>query len=404
MKSAKVVEKGAERYVTGEILPFDQKNEMFKRPLRDPQMLDLGKKFYFDRISPKNTPGYTLYDQALVNAAWRLEDECAQGVRGGRMGLYAWDWPGKFSFPRVRRGLKVEINDPKTMSRNIKKAATFFGASLVGICKVDRRWLYSPLYLITREGGKTVENNLPETLKYAVVIAVEMDYTGITTAPAHPASAATGLGYSRMAFTAGLLVQYIRGLGYQAVPCGNDTACSIPLAIDAGLGELGRNGLLITPRFGPRVRLAKVFTDLPLVPDRPIAFGVWEFCQICGKCAEKCPSQSIMRGGPTAETHNISNRENVRAWHINAETCLAFWVANGTDCATCIRVCPFNKPWGIHHEFVRWLIRTQPRFNRFLLQVDTVLGYGKRKAAAAFWGDPDLTPPHVTEEQPHQES
>jgi len=66
-------------------------------------------------------------------------------------------------------------------------------------------------------------------------VAVEMDFEAINCSPAHPASAATGAGYSRMAFTVGLLAQYIRGLGYQAIPCGNDTACSIPIAIDAGL-------------------------------------------------------------------------------------------------------------------------------------------------------------------------
>ena len=62
---------------------------------------------------------------------------------------------------------------------------------------------------------------------------------------------------------------------------GNDTALSIPLAIDAGLGELGRNGLLITPEYGACVRLCKVFTDLPLEADRPVEFGLAEICQRC---------------------------------------------------------------------------------------------------------------------------
>jgi epoxyqueuosine reductase len=136
-----------------------------------------------------------------------------------------------------------------------------------------------------------------------------MDYTAIRCSPTSPSSAATGLGYSKMAFIAGLLAHYIRGLGYKAIACGNDTACSIPIAIDAGLGELARNGLLITPTFGPRVRLAKVFTDLPLMPDKPIEFGVGDFCMMCEKCAKKCPSQSIRYGKPTDKPNNISNRE-----------------------------------------------------------------------------------------------
>ena len=70
-----------------------------------------------------------------------------------------------------------------------------------------------------------------------------MDWEGINTSPREEASAATVLAYSRMAQLSASLAKYIRSLGYPALPCGNDTAQSIPLAIDAGLGELGRNGL-----------------------------------------------------------------------------------------------------------------------------------------------------------------
>jgi reductive dehalogenase len=188
-----------------------------------------------------------------------------------------------------------------------------------------------------------------------------------------------------MALTAGLLAQYIRGLGYQALPCGNDTACSIPIAIDVGLGEIARNGLLVTPEFGPRVRLAKVLTDLPLIPDRPIAFGVWDFCMICEKCARKCPSKSIMFGDPSENIHNISNRQGVRAWHINAETCLTFWAENATDCSNCIRSCPFNKPPGWLHDMVRWGIKSTPWLNRLFLWGDDLFRYGRKTSIDRFW-------------------
>jgi len=385
MNSYRIVEQGASRYVVGTVEPYDQKNEMFKRPFWDPQMRDLGERFYRQPVRPKKKPGYRLQDQSMVNAAWRLENEFAQGVRGGRMGFYDWTWSGRYNYPRVPAGLKISESDPIEVSRDVKTAAAFFGASLVGICKLDRRWLYSPVYLITPAGGQMAENNIPDEFQHAVVIAVEMDYEAIKCSPAHPASAATGVGYSRMAFTAGLLAQYIRGLGYQAIPCGNDTACSIPMAIDAGLGEIARNGLLITPQFGPRVRLAKILTDMPLIPDRPIAFGVWNFCMICERCAQKCPSQSIMFGKPTEMPHNISNREGVLTWHINAETCLNFWAHNGTDCSNCIRVCPFNKPTGMLHDWVRWGIHKAPRLNRLFLWGDDLFGYGRKADAEGFW-------------------
>jgi len=385
MKTVNFVDRGASRYVSGTVEPYDQKNEMFKRPIWDPGMRKLRERFYQQEVGPRNRPGYRLYDQAMVNASWRLEREYGLGIRGGRKGMYAWDWDGKFSYPHVPQGLKLSLHDPAATTQLVKKAARFFGASLVGICELDRRWLYSPAYLLEPEAWKTVENSIPETFRYAIAVAVEMDYEAIMCSPAHPAAAATGLGYSRMAFTAGLLAQYIRGLGYSAIPCGNDTACSIPIAIDAGVGEIARNGLLVTPQFGPRVRLAKVFTDLPLLPDKPIEFGVWNFCLICEKCASKCPSRSIPFGPPTDKIHNISNRPGVTAWHINAETCLSFWADNGTDCSNCIRTCPFNKPPGWFHDLVRWGVNNTPWLNKWFLLGDDVMGYGTRGNADSFW-------------------
>ena len=148
MKSIHTVEQGAARYAAGPVEPYDQKNEMFKRPFWDPEMQDLRTRFYAREAPPENRPGYRLYDQSLVNAAWRLEREYALGVRGGRRGMYAWEWSGEFSYPHVPRGLKVAVDNPEALAQGVKKAARFFGACLVGICKLDRRWLYSRAYEI----------------------------------------------------------------------------------------------------------------------------------------------------------------------------------------------------------------------------------------------------------------
>ena len=123
---------------------------------------------------------------------------------------------------------------------------------------------------------------------------------------------------------------------------------------DAGARDvLGMSSRAFEDRHGKRefwkriARAPAFYADLPLMPDRPIEFGVWDFCLICEKCARKCPSKSIVFGPPSAEPHNISNRGGVNTWHINAETCLQFWADNGCDCSNCIRSCPFNKPSGI---------------------------------------------------------
>ena len=89
----------------------------------------------------------------------------------------------------------------------------------------------------------------------------------------------------------------------------NDTALAIPYAIKAGLGEYGRLGLLITKEFGPRVRLGKIFTNLPLAPDRPIRFGVKEFCDTCRRCSEGCPVNAIPSNAPSDEIYNQSQHQ-----------------------------------------------------------------------------------------------
>jgi reductive dehalogenase len=203
--------------------------------------------------------------------------------------------------------------------------------------------------------------------------------------PTYGENAATGRGYSMMAYVASSVAHFIRDLGYKAIPCGNDTALSIPMAVDAGLGELGRNGLLMTPMFGPRVRISKVFTNLPLVPDEPVEIGARKMCEVCGKCAEKCPGQAISFDEPTTEGPTISNNHGIYKWYINPERCFQFWVRNGGDCANCIRVCVFNKHDNWFHNFIRWQVKNLSFLDKFYLRMDDLFGYGKMIKMEEIW-------------------
>jgi reductive dehalogenase len=157
------------------------------------------------------------------------------------------------------------------------------------------------------------------------------------------ASAATGRGYSAMAVSAISVAEYLRRLGYQAIPSGNDTALSIPLAVDAGLGTMGRSGVLLTPEYGPFVRLCKVFTDLPLLPDTP-RNSAEAYCAKCDRCVEACPAGAISDAPkPSFEITGPWNRPGVLRWAVNGQRCLAFWERNGTSCATCLAVCPYGS-------------------------------------------------------------
>jgi len=275
----------------------------------------------------KGKLGHSRIDFALAYASWIVHD----AFRGG----FAWTKIKPYRVPVDTFGVdltetRLRVEDPKIMSMYVKRAAELFGASLTGICKLNRDWLYA-------------EAEIPEKFENVIVMAIEMDSEGIATSPNVPAAAATGVGYSRMAFVLACMGEFIRNLGYEAIQCGNDTALSIPLAIDAGLGELGRNGLLITPQYGPRVRLCKIFTDLPLEPDRPIEFGVKEFCKKCKLCAKHCEAGTIsMDDEPSFKVACRSNNPGVLKWYVNVELCYLFWHENGIDCSTCIKVCPYN--------------------------------------------------------------
>jgi len=373
--------KGTAKYIAGEVKRFDQRNEIFKRTRWQPELREMARKL-FGPVYPKDKDGHSLKDMAFKNAAWHIEAGFAHGNIIHDTGMYAWDMK-LAGVGEVPPGLKLEIDDPIKMSQDVKKVAKFLGASKVGICELDPRWVYShSFHFVTREHK---ELELPEEYNYAIVMLFEMDYKLAKTSPTWVAEGTEGKAYSMMAVTAAMVAQFIRGLGYKAIPSGNDTALSIPLAIDAGLGELGRNGLLITPEYGPRVRISKVLTNLPLLPDEPIEFGVTQYCEKCKKCAKYCPSQAILWGERTAQPNNISNASGELKWPIDAEKCFTFWARNEGSCMNCIRVCPFNKPAGWWHNVVRWLVKRTPWLDPLLLKLDDLFGYGKQVKASKYW-------------------
>lgn len=360
---------------------FDQRNEMFKRRVWDENIIPHANKLYH-QVKFDERPGYRKVDYALRNAAWNIEYGYAFGTMKGNHGLYSWTHVPAKAQRFVETGPPV-TGDPVHNSRMVKKAARFLGADLVGVCRAHPNLIYSHEMDLMEQEHRPI--TMPEGCDHTIVVAVEMDYELTRYSPDAISGAATGLGYSMQAVVANQLAAFIRGLGYKALPSGNDTALSIPLAIAAGLGELGRMGLLITEPYGPRVRLAKVFTDMPLAHDRPREFGVRQFCRTCMKCADHCPSRAISYDGPTTEGPTEANFSGIRKWYINADKCFLFWVKNWMDCNNCVMTCPFNKPPGRLHDFVRWTVRKAPWLNRALVWMDNWMGYGKPLRNKDFW-------------------
>jgi reductive dehalogenase len=165
---------------------------------------------------------------------------------------------------------------------------------------------------------------------------------------------------------------YVANLGYSATAnhLSHYDCLLVPLAVDAGMGEMGRLGYLMTKEFGPRQRLSAVTTDLPLLPDKPVDIGVQDFCRICKKCAVCCPSQSIPEGDP--EEVNGSLR-----WKLNEMTCFDYWGKVGTDCNVCMRVCPWSHARTFPHRIIVWMVARNGASRRLFSKMDDVF-YGKR--------------------------
>lgn len=304
-------------------------------------------------------------------------------------GFYKWQSLGKAkTYPGVG---KWEVT-PEEAAKAVRKACKFYGAGNTGFTKLDKRWVYShtrygkPIVFEDVEEGYTTEEKaiIPESHKWAIVLTVPMDLENFMHTPSATESV-SGFGYSQMHFLGGMVAEFIRGLGYHAVPCGNDTALSVPMAIQAGLGHLGRHGRLRTWKHGSMCRILKVFTDLPLAQSPMAPGGIVEFCEDCKKCAKLCPSQSISSGRRSYEAVSDANNPGTLKWYVDAESCLDHWNVVESGCGICFRVCSFNKKPGPHHDVVKWFIRNVPALNKFWAWSDDLMGYGKRVPPERFW-------------------
>ncbi|MBN2046191.1 MAG: reductive dehalogenase [Anaerolineales bacterium] len=380
---------------------FDQRNIMFARGAWDVESGFGGPEGAFSAFIGKQLgmiptdhqgAGYSKIDLALSIASWGVHDTGAflssAGVRNAGV-LQDWE---RFTNPQLS---PYEFQSAEEATKYVKKATTFLGASLVGIAPFDERWVYEKWYNLIPlllEGGPEVHEDavMPFQPKSVIVMAFEMDYDAFRCAPSHIEGAGAGKQYSSIAETGHKVAIFLNSLGYKAIPCGNDTALSIPIAIQAGLGELGRNNVLITEEFGPRVRLGKVFTNLELVPDKPKSFGATEFCKVCFKCADACPVDALSRiKEPSTEptVDSISSSPGVAKWWHDNEKCLGYWAEQGSDCGACIASCPYNKLDGWHHDIAR-VIAEAPGGRDIARTLDDVFGYGDTfdpNAAEEFW-------------------
>ncbi|MEL7463529.1 MAG: reductive dehalogenase domain-containing protein [Pseudomonadota bacterium] len=369
---------------TQDFAPFNQRNDAFSRAFWDPSVRTKKTDAFFAsyrmEAAPRRGDGFTQRDFALRNASWLISDVMTDRFahEGRREGFQA-----PISYDTTVAPDRVEVDDPAKMATEIKRVAKFFGADLAGITGYDERWSYAAR--VDARDFSDAPNELPEGVNSVIVLGHEMDEELVATYPSALAGAATGREYSHEASVVMQVAAYIRNLGYEAVPSMNDTALVIPYAVKAGLGEYARNQLVITPEFGPRLRFSKIFTNLPLAHDAPKRPGVAAFCAICDRCAVACPAKALPFGPPeAAKAEDQSAIKGVRKWTSDAVACFQYWAKLASDCAICMRVCPFNRDFRKPANRL-WLRLALSPLRRVALWLDDRSGRAKRMKPKDWW-------------------
>ncbi len=371
---------GTKGLIVGEVERFDERKHVFARnrtlkPGSDPYKafykenteLEAGDAARREKGGPMGHPGRVDRPHDGPNVAATLAS----------LSLCLWlsslDKVKPQAHPECK-GKTIEMS-PEEATLRVKGFAKNRGAVLVGITEINPLWVFSHKGEIFHENWEDWGRPLEAKHKYAIVFAEEMDFEMIGSAPHTPTVMESMGAYAKGAFIAAQLANFVANMGYSATAdqLRYYEELLVPLAVDAGLGEAGRLGYLLTQKYGPRVRLSAVTTNLPLVPDKPIDIGVEHFCKICKKCAVCCPSNSI----PLDDQKEVNG---TLRWKLNAETCFDYWGKVGTDCNVCMKVCPWSHANTMPHQLIKWMVSRNSISRRLFAVMDDIF-YGKRPKA-----------------------
>jgi reductive dehalogenase len=273
--------------------------------------------------------------------------------------------------------------------RLVKSLSRYLGADAVGIGPLRQQWVYShrgvrpffesqlanmPLFEGMREGyaAKLYGDPIELSHRNAIVLGFTQNLKVLKSGPGGGSDLEIGRVYAKSALVACQVASFIRSLGFaaRAHHVRNYCVLVVPLAVDAGLGELARSGHLLHKTYGLNLRLSCVTTDLPLRHDEPVDIGVQDFCERCLKCARNCPAGAIPEGAKTPV-------RGISKWQIDPEKCLLYWSKIGAACFICQVVCPWSKAPSLFHKAIAHVASKAPWLARPLVAGDDLF-YGSR--------------------------
>ena len=266
---------------------------------------------------------------------------------------------------------------------NVKAASYFLGIDAVGISACpDWTW-----YSHDATGSELVPPH-----DNAISMIVDQGFETMEGASGDDwiAVAQSMRAYLRFSLLGGVIAKHIRNLGYQAKAHSvmDGDVLQPPLLLLSGLGEVSRIGeVILNPLLGPRLKSGVVTTDMPMTHDKPIDFGLQNFCESCKKCARECPSGAI-----TAGPKLMFNGYEI--WKSDSQKCTTYRITTegGAMCGRCMKTCPWNLEGLFQEKPFRWLAMNFPAAAPVLAKLDDRLGNGGLNEVKKWWWDLELKP------------
>ena len=270
---------------------------------------------------------------------------------------------------------------PEILTDHIKSFGYFLKADVMGTCKIPKSAYYSH----DKQG-----NSIDTPYENAVVIVMRKELRAVRASSGHDwmGDPISFQAYQHLGMVTETIANYIRRLGWDASaqygPSFVDRYSVLlpPLLLAAGIGEVSRAGIILNPFLGLAFKAAAVLTNMPLVPDQPIDFGLQSFCQDCKICAEACPSKAI-------RTDDKVMYNGYETWKLDTRRCASFNFTNknGTMCNTCVKSCPWSNPSTWSHNLVRGLVMDFPFTRKLAIRAAQVLKTDMTFPEKKWWFD-----------------
>lgn len=269
-------------------------------------------------------------------------------------------------------------HDAARNTEGIKAASYFLGADAVGISRCpDWAW-YS---------HDAVGDPIVPTQENAISVIIDQGFETTEGSSGDDWIAVTQSmrAYLRFSLLGGVIGKQIRNLGYSAKVHTNldGEVLQPPLLLLSGLGEVSRIGeVIVNPFLGPRLKSGVITTNMPLAHDKPIDFGMQNFCESCNKCARECPSGAI-----TAGPKMMFNGYEI--WKSDSQKCTTYRInqKGGAMCGRCMKTCPWNMEGLEHEKPLRWIAMNVPAMAGVLAKADDLIGNGQINPLKRWWWD-----------------